>query len=119
MTESPRVLILEDETLIAMDLAMTLEEAGLDVVGPFRTAEAALQHLAEGSPDIALLDLNLGGDKTSLPVAERLESLGRPFIFLTGYSASDHPVISRFPDAPRLPKPVDPARITSLISATV
>ena len=106
MSVRRKVLIVEDEVLIGMDLAFTIEEAGFDVSGPHKTCLMALQALDADPPDLAVLDLNLGRDETSEKVAERLQELGRPFVFLTGYSAASHPVAQRFPDARCLSKPV-------------
>lgn len=114
-----KVLIVEDEILIGMDLAISVEEAGFEVSGPYKSPEGALAALETETPDIGLLDLNLGRDQTSEKVAERLQAMGRPFIFLTGYSASSHPVVQRFAQAPCLSKPVNMAEIADLIEANV
>ena len=55
-----RILVVEDEALIAMDLQALLEEAGYNVLGPANTSEAALALIANDEPDVALLDVNLG-----------------------------------------------------------
>jgi CheY-like chemotaxis protein len=80
-----RVLVLEDEPLIAMLLVDMLETAGCEVVGPAHDAEQALKLVAEKSIDLAVLDVNLGSGTTSAPVADFLKKLGIPFIFATGY----------------------------------
>ena len=55
-----RILVVEDEALIAMDLQALLEEAGYCVLGPANTSEAALALIERDEPDVALLDVNLG-----------------------------------------------------------
>jgi CheY-like chemotaxis protein len=80
-----RVLVLEDEPLIAMVLVDILEEAGCTVVGPAHDAEQAAKLIAESKIDVAVLDVNLGSGRTSAGIADFLKSAGTPFIFATGY----------------------------------
>ncbi|AHM02980.1 two-component system regulatory protein [Roseibacterium elongatum DSM 19469] len=110
-----KVLIVEDEILVGMDLAMSIEDAGFVVSGPYKSSAKALAALEADEPDLAVLDLNLGRDETSEKVAERLEQLGRPFVFLTGYSAASHPVTRRFPRAQCLSKPVRMDAVTAFL----
>jgi DNA-binding response OmpR family regulator len=119
MTGRRTVLIVEDEVLIGMDMAMSMQEAGFVVSGPFKSTDRALEALGTQTPDIGLLDLNLGNGETSEKVAERLEELQRPFIFLTGYSASSHPLVKRFSHAKCLSKPVDMAAVTGLVAQSI
>jgi CheY-like chemotaxis protein len=79
-----RVLIVEDEVLVAMDLARVLTQAGALVVGPAGTIEDALTLVALGAFDRAILDVNLGGRMVT-PVATALSEKGIPFVYLTGY----------------------------------
>jgi CheY-like chemotaxis protein len=80
-----RVLVLEDEPLIAMVLVDILEEAGCTVVGPAHDADQAAKLIALHPIDVAVLDVNLGSGRTSASVADSLRSAGTPFIFATGY----------------------------------
>jgi CheY-like chemotaxis protein len=80
-----RVLVLEDEPLIAMVLVDILEEAGCTVVGPAHDAAQAARLIAESSIDVAVLDVNLGSGHTSASIADSLRDSGTPFIFATGY----------------------------------
>jgi PAS domain S-box-containing protein len=84
-----RILVVEDETLIAMELCNELESRGWEVVGPAGTADEAMR-LVGGSelPDVAVLDVNLGG-KPVYPFAEWLQTHGVPFVFCTGYEQLD------------------------------
>jgi CheY-like chemotaxis protein len=88
---SPRVLVVEDESLIAMLVEDGLETLGYEVVGPVGTVDAALRIVEQTPFDLALLDINLGG-KQSFPIAEALESRGIPYVFLTGYDRSSLPL---------------------------
>ena len=88
---SPRVLVVEDESLIAMLVEDGLETLGYEVVGPVGTVDAALRLVEQTPFDLALLDINLGG-KQSFPIAEALESRGIPYVFLTGYDRSSLPL---------------------------
>ncbi len=80
-----RVLIVEDEALIALSLADAMTELGCVVVGPAGSAEDALALLKGGGADLAILDLNLGG-RSSTGVARAVRALGIPFVYCTGYS---------------------------------
>lgn len=83
-----RVLILEDEPLIAMLLVDILEGAGFTIAGPAYDVAQALTIVSDNNIDVAILDINLGAGATSAPVADELSKLGIPFIFATGYSSS-------------------------------
>jgi DNA-binding response OmpR family regulator len=100
-----RVLIAEDEYLLADDLRRELEAAGARVLGPVPSVAMALDLLqAPDAPDVAVLDVNLGGEHV-YPVAEALRARGVPFVFVTGYDTCALPV--EFVDAPRCEKPLD------------
>ena len=97
-----RILIVEDESLIAMDFSQTLSEAGYVVIGPATTVTRALALLAQFGCDAAVLDVNLGTE-TSEAVAHELIRLGTPFVALSGYSREQLPAIMQ--TAPLLGKP--------------
>lgn len=80
-----RVLIVEDEALIALSLADAMIELGCEVVGPAGSSEDALALLKSGGADLAILDINLGGGN-SRGVARAVRALGIPFVYCTGYS---------------------------------
>jgi CheY-like chemotaxis protein len=79
-----RVLIVEDEYLVAMLIEDVLEECGCSVLGPFGTVDAALEAARTETFDLAVLDVNLRGIKV-YPVAELLAERHIPFLFLSGY----------------------------------
>lgn len=82
------LLIVEDNLLVAMELQALVEELGYAVGGRAGTVAGALRLLdgADCAFDAAVLDVNLGAE-TAFPIADRLEALGVPFVFATGYDA--------------------------------
>jgi CheY-like chemotaxis protein len=91
LSQPRRVLVVDDEALVAMLLEDMLLDLGHEVVGPALNLQEALELAGSEPLDAAILDLNLGQGKLSLPVAELLEERGVPFVFATGYGA-DAPV---------------------------
>lgn len=98
-----RVLVVEDEALIAMTMADVLEEAGCTVVGPMPRLDLAVKAAHEEKIDAALLDVNLAGEAV-FPVADVLEGRKIPFIFLTGYGTPDS--LGKHHDRPAMRKPI-------------
>jgi len=97
------VLIVEDDPIIALDFEDTILDFGVKAVRTAGNVARALDLIAERPPDFALLDVGLTREK-SFAIAERLEALKIPFIFITGYGA-DVRLPKAFADTPRLPKP--------------
>ncbi len=97
-----RILIVEDETMVALALGMLLESHGSIVIGPAGTADAAAALVEAEPPDAALLDVNLHG-ASAMPVADLLARRGVPFAFVTGYGAQSLP--ERYRDRMCLVKP--------------
>ena len=104
-TRPLRVLLLEDEVLIAMDLQAMLEDGGHTVIGPVETVADALARLDADRPDAAVLDLHLG-DTSSVEVAQALAARRIPFLFATG-AAGSAILPEGFADRPVLVKPFD------------
>lgn len=98
-----RILILEDEPLLAMLLEESLAELGHEVVASAATVGQALAEIDTVELDIALLDYTLGDEATAVPVANRLRADGTPFIYLTGHRSL--PLGGDAPTAPLLTKP--------------
>lgn len=88
MHDAPRILIVEDEYLIALELETTLRAAGYRVIGPAPTVRATLELLKSERPDAAILDINLAGEWVT-PVAEVLRAKSVPFILASGYVTAD------------------------------
>lgn len=82
-----RVLLVEDEFLVALLVEDALTEAGCVVLGPFSRVRQALDALHGLEVDAAVLDVNVAGEMV-FPVAEALEARGVPFLFVTGYGQS-------------------------------
>jgi DNA-binding response OmpR family regulator len=98
-----RVLIVEDEFFIALDMGQQLADAGFEVVGPAPSVAKALSLVAEQGCDVAVLDVNLGGE-TSEQVARKLKEAEKPFVVLSGYSTDNK--LPWFGSAPVLSKPL-------------
>lgn len=98
-----RILVVEDEALILMEMEDMLLELGCDIVGPASTVAKALAAIGANELDGALLDMNLGGEHV-LPVAEMLSARGVPYLMVTGYAARSG-ISPRLDDAPRVTKP--------------
>ena len=111
-----RVLVVEDEALIALLVAEALADAGAIVVGPAASVAEALALVelatANGGLDAAVLDLNLAGERVS-PVADRLVALGIPVVFATGYG--DDADVGDHTTAPVLQKPFEPDALVTAI----
>jgi DNA-binding response OmpR family regulator len=107
-----RVLVVEDDALLALDIAAQLTEAGFDVIGPAVSVDTALRLLRAIGCDVALLDVNLGKETSEL-VARELRSLSKPFVVLSGYSSEQHP--PEFHGAPLLSKPARPGELVALL----
>jgi len=98
-----RLLVVEDELLVALDIESILSEGGLDVIGPASSAAEALKLIADTPPDAALLDANLSGEPIDT-VAQALSERGIPFAYVTGYGRESLPPAH---PASIVPKPFD------------
>jgi two-component sensor histidine kinase/CheY-like chemotaxis protein len=106
-----KVLLVEDEELIAMELSEELSRLGWHVIGPAATLAEA-QALLEDKFDAAILDVNLRG-RAVYPVAEALLMRRVPFVFCTGYEMVDPE--GRFPDAPVIRKPASAQAVSAAL----
>jgi CheY-like chemotaxis protein len=106
-----RVLIVEDEAIIAMTAEDMLEQMGFVVAGIASTFDQAMSAAEQGGFDVALLDINLNG-VSSLPVADRLLEKGMSFVFATGYGSAGRGALHG--DVPLVAKPY---RIEALAAA--
>jgi CheY-like chemotaxis protein len=105
---SHRVLIVEDEYFLASDLEDALRSFGLGVFVLVGNLEEALDQVARGAFDVAIIDMNLRGRATH-SVADQLKRTGIPFVFTTGYSAAMVP--ARFADVTVWEKPFDALKV--------
>lgn len=114
MHDGPRrVMVVEDEVLVAMLVEDALLDAGYDVIGPATTVKDALALLGRETPDAVVLDLNLAGE-TSTPVADAIAARGIPYVIATGYGAAGLPAGHQ--DALVLAKPYDPSDLTAMLA---
>jgi PAS domain S-box-containing protein len=99
-----RVMVVEDEALVAMVVSDAMTELGYQVVGPFSRPPEAIAAVKDNEIAAAILDINLAGTLV-YPVAEELTSRGIPFVFVTGYGIES--IDKRFADIPVLQKPIE------------
>ncbi|HYJ81742.1 MAG TPA: response regulator [Allosphingosinicella sp.] len=109
-----RILVVEDEMLVAMNIEDMLLELGHEVAGLASRLGPALALAGEGRFDAAMLDVNLAGEP-SFPVAELLAGRGIPFLFATGYGRAG--IEERFRDRPILQKPFRAAELAAALAA--
>lgn len=109
-----RVLIIEDEFLIAKTIAQMLTDAGHVVIGLVGSADKAIQTLDERQCDVAVVDANLAGS-CAAPIGTALRRRRIPFVVISGYSKQQ--LLGDLIDAPFLPKPVDPTELLAAVSA--
>jgi CheY-like chemotaxis protein len=116
MRERRRILIVEDDVLVATLLADILESVGWEVVGPVAHLATALDAAASERCDAAVLDVNLGG-QTVYPVAEVLDARRVPFVFVTAYGREALPplVCGR----PHLGKPFVPGELIGIVARLI
>jgi DNA-binding response OmpR family regulator len=112
-----RILIVEDEFLVADHIAMSLEDLGYAVIGPVATVAEALGLVADEPLDGVVLDANLDG-VSSAPVAAELATRGVPFVVVTGYGQLDLPS-RQLNDAPRVTKPYRIAELDRALAAVL
>ena len=107
------VLIVEDDPIIALDFEDTILGFGVKAVRTAGNVAKALEMIADQAPDFALLDVGLVREK-SFAIAERLDALKIPFVFVTGYGA-DVRLPPALADKPRLPKPYSSDALKALL----
>jgi DNA-binding response OmpR family regulator len=114
--EGIRVLVVEDEFLVATLIEDMLMAAGCVVAGPIPRISEALDAVDRGTFDAAVLNVNLGGDRV-YPVADALSRRNVPFVFITGYGTG---VLSgEHAERPRLCKPFKMADLLGKLSSMV
>ena len=108
-----RILAVEDEYLLRLEIATVLRDAGATVT-QCATVGDALRALDAGTFAAALLDIRVGKEAIT-PVAHRLMELAVPFVFYTGHLATEE-ILSPWPNARVLPKPVAPVALVNAIA---
>jgi len=111
-----RILVVEDEYMLASDIARFLEAHGAAIIGPVGRVRAALDLVAEQQPDAAVLDVNLHNEPV-YPVADALIDRGVPIVFATGYDE----LLMRRPyiGLPRCEKPIDKDALLRMLAQVV
>jgi CheY-like chemotaxis protein len=111
-TKLPRLLLVEDEALIMLNVKSMLHDMGWEVAGTAAKIDAAIQLAQTGSFDAAIIDINLDGAVT-YPVADILREREIPFAFITGYgrSAINH----SYSEVPILHKPFGPDQLQAVV----
>jgi DNA-binding response OmpR family regulator len=113
-SQNLRVLIVEDEFIIADEIAAIVQAAGHSVLGPVASVDDALAMLAKDRPGFAVIDANLRGQSSS-PLARRLDELGVPFCICTGYRPDD--LKPTFGDVVLIQKPVKAGALVAALRA--
>lgn len=112
-----KILVVEDEWMIAEHLSMLLEDLGCEVVGPVANVADALAKAEVEHIDCALLDCNLNSS-SSAPIADVLIAKNVPFIMVTGYGGLELPT-EAMNSAPRLTKPFTETELERALSAVL
>ncbi|WP_424813176.1 response regulator [Roseococcus sp. YIM B11640] len=107
-----KVLVVEDQYLLADDICSVVKRLGGEILGPVSRVEDAMAALRTQPLDFALLDVNLEGEMV-YPVAAALQDIGVPFVFTSGYDAAV--IDPRFETVPHLAKPVGQGQLTEAI----
>lgn len=110
-----RILVVEDEALLALDLRFALEDRGAAVVGPCYRLSSALSTVQAGRIDAAILDVDLMGE-TVFPLADLLKQANVPFVFHTGRH-NPQALSEIYRDTPICCKPTDPAAVADTVFA--
>lgn len=114
-----RVLIVEDEAIVAADIQNTLESLGFTVLGRAATGEEAVSKTSSLKPDLILMDVKLKGDMDGIKAGLEIRAVHKiPIIFLTAYShpfCGDDPRCYVMPRHPILSKPFDTAELERAI----
>jgi len=111
-----RVLLVEDEAMVAMMIEDMLSDLGCLVIGPASRVSSALDLLDDEAIDAAVLDVNLGGEAV-FPVADRLAAVGVPFVFSTGYGLAG--LDDRHAARPVLQKPYSRDRLGAALAGAL
>src|SRR5262245_36482030 len=109
-----RILVVEDDVFIRIDLESILRDAGAEIVGPCGGVADALAALAQGNVMGAILDIRLGSE-TVAPVARELTKSGTPFVFYSG-QLDTGPILAEWPSCRILTKPALPMTIVAVVA---
>jgi DNA-binding response OmpR family regulator len=116
LARAMRILIVEDEPLIAFEVEQTLTDAGFEIVGVAARVEEALAMIDDGALDAAVLDANLNR-VSAAPIAIALTARGLPFVVTTGYTREQLP--DGFKAGALIEKPCLPEQIIEALTAVL
>ncbi len=116
-TDQPRVLVVEDEFIIALDLEETVRDLGFTVDGPYRDQKSAFAAIQDHVPDFAILDI-FTEDGEVYPLADALTKAGVPIIFRSGH-VEPLEVQDRYPNAQAAAKPCPPDQLISMMQGAL
>jgi len=116
-----RVLIVEDEQIIAFDLRMTLKLEGFDVLALASNADDAVEIALREKPDIILMDIQLDGEKTGIDAAEEiLSQYNVPILFQSGnHDIFQENAISELPQCSLIIKPISDKKLLKMINSII
>lgn len=109
-----RILVAEDELIVAFDLCDTVQEAGFEVEGPHAGISSAMLAFQKEKPDLAILDITLD-DGEVFPLAQKLRDENVPIIFHSGRHSREE-VAEQFPKATTLLKPCPPTEMLAAVN---
>jgi DNA-binding response OmpR family regulator len=112
-----RVLVVEDDAILLMDMEIILRDAGAEIVGACRTVMDALATIRKQALSIAVLDVRIGGE-TIAPVARLLCKHGTPFVFYTGQVGKD-PALAEWLGSRIVAKPASGRTIVAAMAETL
>jgi DNA-binding response OmpR family regulator len=113
---SAKALVVEDETILFLSFEDELKDLGFGSIVHARDVDEALLAIERDRPDLAILDVNLDGDRV-FPVARKLAEAKVPFFFVTGYLPESIP--EEWAQTVVLPKPIPPSRLRSAVTAAL
>lgn len=113
----PTVLVVEDEFIVAFDLAETVRDEGFMLAGPYADGQEALRMLHHDHPDAAILDVHLA-DGDVYPLADVLTQLGIPILFHSGHEPPEK-LLARYPNARACTKPCTPCELLTNLREAV
>src|SRR5688572_19428344 len=91
MNDQVKIMIVEDETIVALDLSMRLQKEGYEVIGIASNSDDAIELFTGHKPDLVLMDINIKGKKDGIETARELKKIQEvPLIFLTASSQNEY-----------------------------
>jgi len=115
--ERPRILVVEDEFIIALDLSETVKDLGYELEGPYADRGNAFEAIADDLPDCAILDV-FTADGEVYPLADRLIEAGVPIVFHSGH-VTPAEVKARYPGSAAYAKPCPPDQLIDALQEAV